>query len=225
MYGNQMNKRNYIFATTLIMLGVLCVVPLITSRSVEPTTPTSSVLTPITSPLTNKDDVSLPQEPRQAFANAEKPDSLSGVELTTHRSQYGYEVTHPSTWKVEEYGARLEVGVLNTWTLSPIEPPEHLNPLMVIVVYDVATDIYEGMYTGTGSGRILLNPDATPGQTRVEWNGVRGTYKEGFGGVSAYDFLKDGRRYSIMLNDTLLFKAGLSEAELEWVLSTFKIVQ
>lgn len=221
-----MNKRNYILATALIILGVLSVVLLIQKRIIEPTSPTSSMLTPTSTAPTNTGSENVIQEPSTGSLGAEKPESLTGVEVTTYRSQYGYDITYPLTWKAQSHDASLEDGVLDTWTLTPVEPPEYLNPLVVIVVYDVATDIYEGMYAGTGTNRTLLEPYPSQGRFWIDVKDIGRVYTtDSNEGVSVCNFLKEGRRYHITLNDTFLAKAGLSETELQWVLSTFKLTQ
>nr|WP_141657506.1 hypothetical protein [Thiocapsa sp. KS1] len=177
------------------------------------------------SPLKNS-DVATPEQKIQIMQTPDEPLSLQGINRETYNSPYGFKITYPSTWRAEEYPARPEEGVLSAWSVSPIAKTEFgasLNPLIVMVVYDVSADITEGVYTGTGTARTLSDPDDTQGQTTVELNGRRGIYATGFGGVSTYEFLESGRRYHILVNDTLLRKESFSEAELNWVLSTLYI--
>jgi hypothetical protein len=154
------------------------------------------------------------------------PATLQDSEIEMYINPYGFTVSHPRTWLAKEYPARPEEGVIAVWSVSPridAELTQHLNPLVVIVVYDIAMDITEGLYVNTDSGRILAVPDPAIDQTVGELNGLRGLYTTGFEGVSRYDFVENGRRYSIQVNDTLIRKADLSEAELHFVLSTFRI--
>lgn len=221
-----MKKRLKIGLILIPAMAVFAVTTIMISKPAHPDTQIVEIKG--MEPPLDRTNVTTPEQKTQTLETPEEPASLQGISRETYNSPYGFTITYPNTWHAEEYPARPEEGVLGAWSVSPSTVPKldaSVTPLVVIQIYNVPSDITEGVYSGTGTDRTLSEPDYMQGQMVVELNGMRGIYTTGFGGVSTYDFKEGDRRFNILINDTLLRKESLSEAELRWVISTLQITQ
>lgn len=178
-----------------------------------------------------EEQLNLEQEEPIYELKVEKPASFAGVEMVTHKSEYGFEITYPKEWqKNESSGTRQIDGEKQFYyySFTPSFSEESKRRYGVNI---------EEMYNPAFSITVRENHDDTPDlyldpEYVEEWwliNGRKSVYYS-FGGVDSYRFFENGKDYSveiirraIRLSRATDEEASWAGEEALWILSTFKI--
>jgi hypothetical protein len=167
---------------------------------------------PIVTPTPETPVVIEPVEP--LVITAEMPESFKGVEMTTYRSEKaGYEITYPKSWKViptpEE---ALDEGRIENYAIYPEIIPYGPDPIINIYADQ---ETLEQVLSRRG--------EDTSDLIKIVLNGIIG-YKEPLDTRGMlYFFEKAGILYYLVFINYPDY--NVSDAEAQWVLSTFKILQ
>ncbi len=168
--------------------------------------------------------------------NIEMPASFKDVEMTTHKSEYGFEVTYPKGWifkdATESFYRKVSSHIfIRTFESSPYD---NIWEVISVTVEDSGKDSLEqGLQEYINKGYDPSSLKSLSELEEVNLNGntgfkkVRRQIKESLiedfeGNAPYYFFLKNGKLYTIRY--TYQPEQKITEEEALWVLSTFKIV-
>ncbi len=142
------------------------------------------------------------------------PESLKGVEMTTYKSEFGFEITYPKSWTRDEINFSQRGTDEYVRYLFDIDTDEDSDPFITISISK--TDLNEVI-------------KEFPRDIFIEINGNKGVHTDFENGLNSYSFIEGDKYYSINVYSNTIFNkptyAGLHEDEMNWIISTFKIIE
>lgn len=156
-------------------------------------------------------------QPTPAFEDTavKKPESFKSVEMTTYRSEFGYEIAFPKMWKQKDYTSAYYQPAFEVVSIIPkdIDDPYFHDALVTIIV----------------QARTLEDFQITKDVVVGDWSQFEPTV---LNGIPAFKKkLREPGAYYIFEHNGMLFGVDfqydplmdISEEEALWVLSTFRI--
>ncbi len=169
---------------------------------------TSTIITNATS--SNEAEVVVGEEEYIESLVSVLPESFKGVEMTTHKSEYGFEITYPKSWTRDERD--FSKGGTDEIVRYILNPAGDTDPIIIISIYN------------TDNKEVVKE---FPHDIFIEVNGNKGINTVFDNGLISYSFIEDSKLYEVKVYHRTLNKltyAGLHEDEMRWIVSTFKIV-
>ncbi|MEK7094022.1 MAG: hypothetical protein AAB903_01630 [Patescibacteria group bacterium] len=151
---------------------------------------------------------------------SEIPQSLKGVEMTTYKSSYGYEITYPKRWVIKDITNVFYKRTLSTYMVMPekINDPIVQDQVLTISVESKTLKSFRDEVSEGKDIRIKSLNDLIP----VAINGFNG-FQKPFENQESFYYLESNKKlYSLHFHFDPSLR--ISKEEALWVLSTFKIV-
>lgn len=142
----------------------------------------------------------------------------NNIELTTHMSKFGIEITYPVSWDITEdtfttVGQVSEKKDRIVLVPDTTKPDFEVKPYLVITIKDTTEEI--------------PIPDESLHEEYIIINGVRGIYSPGANGIDTYYFYKGERIFTIEtvhVLKNLMTENEIKSNEILKAVSTFKII-
>jgi len=215
-----MNKTTITLALIIIISLVVIGVVTLREKPVQPVTlppvvTEPAVILPGETPIKEVNDDTVPI----VQIDTTLPASLKDVEMVTQKNEY-FEITFPKDMDYKEIlPPAKRTDEYMGYGISPkLSSVAEMNgPTIGITVLKTDEKEFDEANFDEGQEWIIVN-----GRKGIYWDG------SGNGGGDGYSFIKDGKYYTIDVhynNEVHDKYTGMTEDEIRWIISTFKIVE